>query len=350
MTGHRRLSEREETILHAVIHTYVTTAEAVGSRSIVKRYGLGVSAATVRNVMADLEERGYLEQLHTSSGRVPTDRGYRYYLNYLMPVQPPSPQEQEQIDGELSEMVRDAQEVIRHTSQLLALISHHPGIVEAPDDTNAVIRHIELAAITEWRLAMVVADNYGGVRTMLIVLDEPLPREVLEKLNQFLNELGQGVTFEQMGRAISRRLEVSQDEERRVAETAVRVLGLMPPHRSAQVFLEGTIQLFEQPEFHDVSKARAILTLLERREHFIEVLRGRLLTDEPPRFSVVLGSEMESEGMDEISVVASPYMVGGQIVGILGVVGPRRMPYWRLTPLVGYTAGSLSRLLTRLAG
>ncbi len=351
MIAGEKLNQREELILEAVVQTYIATAEAVGSRSIVKRFGLDVSPATVRNVMADLEDAGYLQQLHTSSGRVPTNLGYRYYIDYLMRVQELTPAEQARIDRELSRMMQDAQEVMRHTSQLLAVISHHPGIVEAPDDSGAEVRHIEIMPVSQHRVAIVVADSYGSVRTMLVGLDAPLPDGVIPKLNRFLNEQAEGgTTFSRLSQSIQLRLETLLDEEHRLAETAMRLLGMMPRQQAAQVFLEGAAQLFEQPEFHDLDRARKVFAFLEERQHLAEILRARLLQDDAPPFTVLIGSEMETVGVDEISVVASPYRVGSQTVGVLGVVGPRRMPYGRLSSVVGYTAGSLSRLLTRMAG
>ncbi|MFO7974032.1 MAG: hypothetical protein R6V12_05300, partial [Candidatus Hydrogenedentota bacterium] len=142
--GAEQLSPRERLILQAVVHTYITTAEPVGSRAIVRRFDLDVSAATVRNVMADLEEAGYLRQLHTSSGRVPTDKGYRYYVDFLMNVQELTVAERARIQGELSRKLDDADEVIRNTSRLLALTSHHMGLVEAPDQRNAEVCRVEM--------------------------------------------------------------------------------------------------------------------------------------------------------------------------------------------------------------
>jgi len=143
-----RLNEREELILQAVVQCYITTAEPVGSRVLVKRFGLELSAATVRNVMADLEESGYLQQLHTSSGRAPTDRGYRYYVNYLMRVQELTMAERARIEHELSRKLNDADEVLRQTSQMLALVTHQTGLVKTPDENCGQVKHIEVMLVS----------------------------------------------------------------------------------------------------------------------------------------------------------------------------------------------------------
>ncbi|MBN2311336.1 MAG: heat-inducible transcription repressor HrcA [Candidatus Hydrogenedentes bacterium] len=349
MTSGGQLKEREELILQAVVHTYITTAEAVGSRSIVKRYGLGFSPATVRNVMSDLEELGYLQQLHASSGRVPTDQGYRYYVDYLMRVQELTMAERARIERELSHRLSDADEVMRQTSHLLALVSHQTGIVEAPAESDAQVRRVELMAVSDERLAVLIADNYGQVRTMLIALEGGVDGDELPQINRFLNEHLQGVPVERLAGAIEAKMRAMLDEQRKLAERALLVLGLLPAQRPAQLFLDGATQLFEHPEFRDVAKAREVFSLLEEQERLVELLRAGQLSRPATGASVLIGSETRSPGLEGISVIASPYYVHDRAAGILGILGPRRMPYSRLTAVVDYTAGVLGRFLTRLA-
>lgn len=342
------LNEREALILQAVVHTYIMTAEPVGSRSIVKRYGLDWSPATVRNVMADLEELGFLEQLHTSSGRVPTDRGYRYYVDYLMGVQELTLAERARIERELTHSLDDCDEVLRQTSHMLALISNQTGLVEAPEERDAEVRHIDLMPISSQRMAVLVADSYGRMHTSTVTLRAPLDQDDLPKLNRFLNEHLRGATVNRLAVSMHQRIRHLMDEERRLAESALQVLELVPSNKPGLLFLEGATRLFEQPEFKDVSKAREVFGLLEEHDRVVELLRSSLRTAEN-RASILIGSEMQDKGLSEISVVASPYKVGDKPVGMLGVLGPRRMPYSKLTSVVDYTANMLSRFLTLLA-
>ena len=343
------LNDREEQILQAVVHTYVTTAEAVGSRTIVKRYSLDLSPATVRNVMADLEESGYLQQLHASSGRVPTDQGYRYYVDYLMRVQQLSLAERARIERDLSERLNDIDQAMQQTSHLLALVSHQMGIVEAPTESDAEVRRIELMPVSGTRLAVMIADNYGRVRTIMLSLEESIDVEDLPKLSRFLNENFYAAPLDSLASRVRMQLRTLMDEQRRLAEQALRVLSVLPAARPGQLFLEGATQLFEYPEFKDVEKAQEVFNLLEERERVVELLRAGIAKDTPFGPTVVIGSEAMGRGVDGISIVASPYRVGEKTVGMLGVLGPRRMPYSRLTALVDFTAQALSRFLTRLA-
>jgi len=344
------LNPREELILQAVVHCYVTTAEPVGSRVIVKRFGLDLSPATVRNVMADLEEAGYLQQLHTSSGRVPTDRGYRYYVDYLMRVQELTLAERSRIDRELSARLDDADDVMRQTSQLLALVTHQTGMVQAPDESDARLQHIEVTAISPARAAVLLVDSFGRVHTVMAPLDDTLRAEEMSKLTSFLNEHLRGTAFDQLAIKIHDTARAFIDERRHVAESALHLLDLLPLGRRGQLYLEGASQLFEQPEFRDVDKAREVFGVLDERDRLIELLRARMHEKEAAGASVVIGSESHDPGLKEISVVASPYRVGDEPVGVLGVLGPRRMQYSKLTAIVDYTAGMLGRFLTRLAG
>lgn len=349
MNSNQNLSDRENLILQAVVHTFITDAEPVGSRSIVKRYSLDFSAATVRNVMSDLEDAGYLEQRHTSSGRIPTDAGYRYYVDHLMRVQKLTLQERAHIEQEMSQRLNDADEVMRQTSQLLALLSHHTGIVEMPDKGHALTRSIDLMPVGEKRAAMLISDSYGRVRTVIITLESPIGREGLQELSNFLNEHLRGVSVDTLASALQSRTRTMVDEHREIAGRAMALLNMVPTDEPAQYFLEGASQIFEHPEFHDVDRAREVFTILEDGEVLTELLRNTLNASASDKASVVIGSESQRPGMEAISLVVAPYSVGDERVGMLGIIGPKRMAYSRLTAVVGYTASTLSRFLTRIA-
>ncbi len=344
------LNEREQLILQAVVQSYITTAEPVGSRAIVKRFGLELSPATVRNVMADLEEGGYLEQLHTSSGRVPTDQGYRYYVNHLMQVQELTLAERERIERELSSRLNDADQILQQTSQLLALVTHQAGLVKAPDEGSASVRYIEVVPVSSNRAAVLVADNYGRAHTVMVPLREDLERACLGDLNRYLNQSLRGASLEGLSGVMRERMRLHLNEDRMLAERALHVLDQFPSDRPARLYLEGTAALFEQPEFRDVDRAREVFGLFEERDGLVHVLRSRLAEGAGLSPVVLIGSESREPRFKEMSFVASQYSVGDKPAGVLGIIGPRRMPYSRLTAIVDYTANMVSRFLTRLAG
>lgn len=342
------LSEREELILQAVVQQYITQAEPVGSRALVKRFDLDISPATVRNVMADLEESGYINQLHTSSGRVPTDKGYRYYVDYLMHVQEVTHAERARIEHDLSEQLNNADTILKQTSNLLALISHQTGIVEIPSAHVATIHRIELMPLGNGQLAMLVVDNYGRVQTVLMPWSHPTDTQGIIPLNNFLNDHLNNTPIDMLTTTIQQKLQLFVDEQRLLAEMAMNVLNYIPDTTSDQLYLNGATQLFEQPEFHDVDKAREVFGLLEERERVAELLHsGTLRNLNTSR--IMIGSEDLTHGLEEISVVSAPYKIHDKTVGMIGILGPRRMPYSKLTGIVEYTASKLGAILTKLS-
>lgn len=343
------LNERERQILHAVVHHYITTAEPAGSRTIVKRFAMDVSPATVRNVMADLEEREFLQQIHTSSGRVPTDKGYRYYVDHLMRVQDLTLAERARIERELSQKLNDADDVLRHTSHMLALVTHQTGLAQSPSESEAQVRRIELLALSPERLVVLIVDNFGRVHSLSIEPPAPLRGADVIGLTHFLNSQLADVALGKLASTLQDRMRDYLEEQRRLAEQAVALLNLLPPQRREQLFLEGAAQLFEQPEFRDVARAREVFGLLEERERLIALLREKQ-EDETVQFRarVIIGLEGSKLGLENISLIAAPYQIGNETVGMVGVLGPRRMPYPRLTAIVDYTAGMVGQLLTRL--
>jgi len=257
--------------------------------------------------------------------------------------------ERARIEREMSEQLNEADEVIHRTCHLLALVSNHAGLVEAPNETDALVRSVELMMLSSTRAAVLVADSYGRVRTLMATLDRPLSSTETERLRAFLNDHLRGSRVDRMHRTVEDRVERFFDEQRALARDALSLLSSVPRQRTCQLFLEGKTHLFDQPEFHDFTRAREVMTLLDEEERLIELLRSGVSTGDG-RPVVLIGVDTQGPGFEDISLVASPYRVGQKTVGVLGVLGPKRMPYSRLTAVVDYTAGVLSRFLTRLAG
>ena len=342
------LSERQEQILQAVVHLYTTTAEPVGSRVIVKQFSLGISPATVRNVMSDLEEYGYIKQVHTSSGRIPTDIGYRYFVDYLMKVQEVTFKDRQQIEDNFTTQLDDADEILRQTSKLLALVSRQTGLVEAPIPSIAKIRHIELLPLDSKRTILMIADNYGRVRTLVVAIPDIVRTDDSKTLSNFLNHHLANTPLDQVQKSLESKLQLFIDEQRHLAEQALQVLNGLNAQNSDQLFLDGANQLFEQPEFQDMKRAREVFGLLEEKDTITELMHVGTNTDSTHSSRVIIGAEAEKQVFDEISVVSAPYKIEDETVGMIGVLGPRRMPYSRLSGLVEYTADKLGRLLSRV--
>ncbi len=346
----KTLTEREELILQAVVHLYITTAEPVGSRAVVKRYQLDISAATVRNVMSDLEEQEYIQQVHTSSGRVPTDKGYRYYVDYLMHIQQLTISERNRYETELNDRLTDADVLLKQTSTLLALLSRQAGIVEAPNLSTTEVSRVDLMPLPGNRAALLVADSYGRIRTLVIPVMDNMSADSLQRMNNFLNTHLKGTALENLSTTIEIALRDFVDEQRALAEQAAQLLRQVAgPQSNGQLFLEGATRLFEQPEFQQIDRAREVFGLLEEEDKVMDLLRAGIASNQTSGSRVIIGSEAHEHGIDEISVVSAPYTIDGKTVGMVGVLGPRRMPYSRLTGIVEFTAARLSRLFSTLS-
>lgn len=349
--GLPQLSPREEQVLDAVVHLYITTAEPVGARVVVKRFSLELSPATVRNVMADLEDMGLLTQPHTSAGRVPTTLGYRYYVQKLSKVQEIGLAERRKLEREYFSRLSGVDDVLRQASHLLALASHQAGLAEAPDERASVLRRIELIPIGERRVAALLVDNYGRARSVSLELSQPMTPDGIQRLNAFLNEQLADQPIGRLTDVLRERILAYLEEQRQLAQQAMMLLGELPLPSTERLYLEGMPNLMKQPEFHSVDNARQVISLVEERDRLLEVLRKAVRNDPDLGALVLIGSEeLGDTSLDSISLVASPYRVNNEPVGVIGILGPRRMPYSRLMSLVNTTADIVSRAITRLLG
>lgn len=349
--GLPQLNPREEQVLDAVVHLYITTAEPVGARVVVKRFHMEISPATVRNVMADLEDMGLLTQPHTSAGRVPTTLGYRYYVHKLSKIQELSLAERRRLEKEYFTRLSGVDDVLRQASHLLALASHHAGLAEVPGDDTSVLRRLELVPLGDRRVAVLMVDSFGRARSVSLELSNPMNLDLMQRLSMFLNEQLNGQPVSRLTDVLRERVKSYLEEQRQLAQQAMALLSGLPPPSTDRLYLEGMPNLMNQPEFHSVDNARTVLNLVEERDRLLEVLR-RAARNEPDLGALVLigSEELGDTALDSISLVASPYRVHSKLVGVIGVLGPRRMPYSRLMSLVNATADMVGRAITRLMG
>jgi heat-inducible transcriptional repressor len=338
------LSQRSRQILEAIIDDYIRTAEPVGSRSVTRRHGLSLSPATVRNVMSDLEEMGFLASPHTSAGRVPTDKAFRFYVDSLLQIRAIDQGQQDEIRSRYRGRSRDVGEILKDTSRILSSISHYIGIVIAPRFAADVFRQIEFVQLCDRRILAILVSESGVVQNRIIESDEKLDSEDLVRMSNYLNSLLKGLTISEVKSRIVREME---DEKVRYDVLLSRALKLSEQtldDSSAEVFIEGQINIFEQPEFADVEKMKDIFRAFEEKSQLLALL-DRCMDAE--RVNIFIGAENFLSRMNCMSVVTAPYASGPNTLGILGVIGPTRMGYDRVIPIVDYTARILSELLGR---
>ncbi|HEV8306054.1 MAG TPA: heat-inducible transcriptional repressor HrcA [Methylomirabilota bacterium] len=340
------LGERGRQVLQAVIFEYIVTAEPVGSRQVAKKYALGLSPATIRNTMADLEELGYLTHPHTSAGRVPTDKAYRFYVDSLTGStqigRPEALRLQRQVSGPARTEIDDLME---STSAQLSALSHYAAVILAPPLRQTRLERIDLIPVAGDRALLVLATETGWGTSRILTLDERVSPAELREVARVLTERYGGLSFQEIrDRLGDTGVPVDQDRISRLAAVLERKAFASLWDRN--LYYHGAMNILDQPEFADIGAMKAVLRAFEEKRQLIELLTARAAS--PEGVQVVIGSEMPYQEMQETSLVAASYKYGDRVLGVLGVVGPRRMPYAKIVPLVDYTARLVSRRLSRM--
>ena len=344
------LNEREHAILEAVIRTYVETAEPAGSRTVARRFRLGISPATVRNTMSDLEEKGYLYHPHTSAGRVPTDLAYRLYVDSLMERPHLSAEERTALRRHLEARGEGAavETLLRRAAQVLGLLTQELGVAIAPRLDEAVLERLELIPLGEAKVLLVLALRAAGVRTIYVDVPAAIPAATLGSVARILNERLAGHTLREIRSTLPERLRDSVSPDEPGAAELLNVflqsgdeLFVGPQRADGDLHLGRASVLAEQPEFASGERLRGLIELTEQRDLLRQVMARR-----GPRggLQVTIGVEHGDPALSDFTVVTSEYHSAG-LKGVIGVIGPTRMPYERVIALVESTSNLISDFL-----
>ena len=337
-----QLSERKKKIIKAVIEEYITTADPVGSKSIAQHAGLGLSSATIRNEMAELEAMGYLEQPHTSAGRVPSAKGYRMYVNELMRRQSLSVSEAEEINRSLRKKMRRLDKAVADAGKLTAKLTHYPAYVLAAASSHVTIHRFELISVDANTFIIVLLLSTNTVKNKLIRLPAPIAPQTLVKLSTLFNASFTNLTEEQITpQLISATERASGDTTGLVAVIAGYAIQVLSETKSTEAYVSGASHLLQQPEFHDVDKAQRVLTYLSDSEGL-----AKLPSPDPGgTMKITIGPENLAEELKDSSVIVAKYDAGNNMQGLIGVVGPTRMDYSKVAARLTFIANGLSRML-----
>ncbi|PLX93753.1 MAG: heat-inducible transcription repressor HrcA [Desulfuromonas sp.] len=337
------LNERSRQILEAIIEDHIDSAEPVGSRAVTRRHPLGLSPATVRNVMADLEDLGYLCSPHTSAGRVPTEKGYRFYVDTLLKVRPLSDAEQLGIASQYQLKGLPMEELLRQAGQVLSGLSRYAGVVLAPRVATTVFRHIEFVRLSQVRILVVLVTRSGLVQNKLIESDDTPSQSELDQISNYLNQILSGLTLPQIRQKL---LEEMSQEKALYDQLLGRALRLSEEafggDMEEKVFIEGTSNILDQPEFADVGRMRRLFRTFEQKSQLLDLLDK---SQQAQGVQIFIGSESEYHEIEGCSLVTSTYGLRGGAVGSIGVIGPSRMPYSMVIPIVDYTARLITQVL-----
>jgi len=336
------LDERARTLLKTLVEHYIADGQPVGSRALSKYSGLALSPATIRNVMADLEEAGFVASPHTSAGRIPTARGYRLFVDSLLTVQPLEARQM----GEMEEALqgRPSGQIIASASQLLSSLSNFAGVVIAPRRQASRIRQIEFLSLSEKRILLIIVTTDGDVQNRIVTTDKAYSPSELVGAGNYLTQNFAGLDFEQIRHRLSAEIRQLREDIKPLMALALDAGDAAMAENTAPYVISGERNLLDVEELSsNMKRLRELFDLFEQRSSLIGLLD---ISNRAEGVQIFIGGESGIAPLDECSVVAAPYTVDGRIVGSVGVIGPTRMAYERVIPIVDITARLLSIALS----
>jgi heat-inducible transcriptional repressor len=342
-TGEPFPSERAQRLLKMLVERYISDGQPVGSRSLARVSGLELSPASIRNIMADLEELGFIASPHTSAGRVPTPRGYRFFVDTLLKIRPLDQVEISQLEGQLQP--DNVQKLVTQASHLLSDLTRFAGVVMTPKRRTAAFRHIEFLSLTEKRILLIIVAPDGDVQNRIILTDRIYkPSELTEAAN-FLNQNYAGLTFDDIKIRIHDELRQLREDMTQLMTRALEAGNEAMGHSSEDYVLSGGHNLLHVQDLSsNMASLRKLFDMFEQKTGLLQLLD---VSSRAQGVQIFIGGESGLVPLDECSVVTAPYEVDGQVVGTVGVVGPTRMAYERVIPIVDITAKLLSSALSQ---
>lgn len=339
------LSERSKKVLYAVVQSYINFPDPVGSRAVTKRYAFGLSPATIRNIMSDLEEMGFLRQPHTSAGRVPTDLGYRLYVDSLA-EEGGIHADIEMLQGlyrKLETLKNDIDIFLNETTKNLSLLSHYLGIAMSPTPDMSTLRKINLLKYQADKVAAVLFTDEGLVKNKIVSIDPEISQKDLNRITGYLNTEFSGMTFDEIRIKIVREMSKEKIRCDRLISRAMKICQDAVYFPLNALFVSGLSEVLELPDFADLDKIRELSRAIEDK-HTIMNLLDKL--SESEGVQVIIGSENSMDDLKKLSVVVSPCREGDKPIGVVGIIGPTRMDYAKAIYIVENTAKFITRMLT----
>ncbi len=342
------MDERKRRILQAIIDDYINTAEPIGSRTIAKRHELGLSSATIRNEMADLEEMGYLAQPHTSAGRIPSDKGYRLYVDHLMPVCELELDEIRKIKLAMETRINELNQLIRQASAVLSRITKYTSMVMTPQMKTSSIKALQVVPIESGKAMVIVVNNAGIARNCMIRISESIGPDTLIMISNIINRRLSGLTIEEVNIRVIKELE---------NEIGISGELLLPIFQGAadcinqiddpEVYVEGTTNIFNHPEFRDMSKARDIMNLLDEKNSLHKMLIDSM---EDEGITIRIGAENDITGIKDCSLITANYSIADTFIGTIGIIGPTRMEYPKVISSMKFITRLVNEEIVRMLG
>jgi heat-inducible transcriptional repressor len=342
------LDDRKRRILRAIIDDYIDTAEPIGSRTIARKHEIGLSSATIRNEMADLEEMGYLAQPHTSAGRIPSDKGYRLYVDQLMKARKLTDEEAESIKIALEVKINELSQLIRQASLIMSRITRYTSIAMTPQMKKSTLKAVQVVPVDQGNALVVVVTKAGIVRNSLIRINENITADFLIRVSNIINEKLSGLSIEQIN------LHVIQDIENEIRFNKDIVLHVLSGIKDCidqvdnqEIYMQGATNIFNFPEFRDIVKAREFLNMLDTKDILQSLLT---MYNANGDIKVRIGNENEFAEIKDCSLITATYRFNDEVIGSIGVIGPTRMEYPKVITSLDYIRERINFELNKLIG
>ena len=338
------LDDRKKRILQAVVQDYISSAEPVGSRTLARKYDLGVSSATIRNEMADLEMLGYLEHIHTSSGRIPSSKGYRLYVDSLLPVKPVSEDEKAVINKWYYNKVQQVDQVFQETAKIISRLTKNVSLVLAPQLSQAAFRCMQFLPLDDHRVIAVLMTDAGFVENRIMEMPAGAAFEDFQRMAAVINECLAGHTLGAIQKSSLKQIE-GEIGDSGLYESALQLINkALDSQKKERLYLGGTAEMLEQPEYHDVDKVKELLVMLEKDQLMKDILKAHL----GDGLTVSIGQENDYSGIKDCSIITATYHLDGELLGSMAVLGPTRMEYGKTMSLLNYMNQNLTEVIKRL--
>ncbi len=339
---------RKRRLLQAVIYHYVRTGKPVGSHVIVDKYNFGMSSATVRNLLSELEKEGYLLQPHTSAGRTPTDKGYRFYVDSLLEVQTLASSEEDRIRKDYLERTKELEELMISTSHMLSSLSHYTGMVLSPRLDRSLLRRLQLIPLGSKQILVVVVSQTGLIRHRVVSLGKAIDPIRLSSISDSLNQRLNGLPLSEVRTQILHHIEAAEQEQHEAFSLAKDVMrdAFDLSTDENHLYVEGRENIFSFPDLDDYGQVTGLLKIIEQKNLLATVLERAMKKE---GLSVKIGAENKHPELRGVSLVSSTYKMGDNTVGVLGIMGPRRMEYGRMISLVEGVTRIMNQLLAKMS-
>ncbi len=331
------LSDRQKHILKALIDEYINTAEPVSSGSILERYNLDCSSATIRNEMVELEQEGYLEKPHMSSGRIPSVKGYRFYVDELLNDENITVEEIEYIKENLQNKVDEIEDLTKITTNTISEMTHYTTVAIGPDTTNNIIKDIKFILLGERLLMAVILTENGAVKETIIKYDEDVTSNQIKDLNVTFNNKLRGKHLEKIDKPMEEYIISTMKDQAKVIKPIIHQMN-KSIEETSKIYLEGTSKAFDFPEFKQIDTAKNFLSILDTKEEMLEILNSGLAED----INVYIGDENENKDLKDLSIITFKHKVGNKDMGTIGIIGPKRMNYSKVISIMKYISKKLN--------